>query len=201
GSTTAVFETDSGTIGLYGTALTGAGTGVWVQDGNLSFTTGQAGGIRIQGQGDGQAVLLRGAAFEAGAGGIEIVGEGTSLDTSGTGQVNLEGSTSMATSDGDFVVRSTSHIAFDSSNPITVSTQGGDITLNSRSQNGATGYIDLRGASLLSDGGDITIGGGSDPGVGYAVGASSGITNGVRFGDTTLRAGSGNIMVSGQGGT
>src|SRR5690606_6597345 len=42
GSTTAVFETDSGTIGLYGTALTGAGTGVWVQDGNLSFTTGQA---------------------------------------------------------------------------------------------------------------------------------------------------------------
>ncbi|WP_083851254.1 filamentous hemagglutinin N-terminal domain-containing protein [Pusillimonas noertemannii] len=201
GATTATFETDSGTILLHGTALTNAGTGVWVDGGNLSFTTGQAGGIRIEGRGDGEAVLINGAGLQAGEGGIEITGQTTSADIAGGGYVNFKGSSSFDTAGGDFIARSSSHIAFDSGSSITASTQGGDIILNSRSQNGETGYIDLRNASLLSAGGDIVAGGGSDPTRGYAVGASSGLTNGVRFGETTLSAGAGNITVNGQGGT
>src|SRR5690606_37582623 len=60
------------------------------------------------------------------------------------------------------------------------------VVLNSRAENGAVGYVDLRGGTIRSNGGNIVIGGGSDPTAGYAIGAGSGVTNGVRFGDTTL---------------
>src|SRR5690606_18643546 len=197
GATTALFETDSGTIALHGKALTDAGTGVWIDGGSLVFATGQAGGIRVQGQSDGQAVLINGAALQAGAGGIEVVGQGASPGASGNGYVDLKGATTLATAGGDFIVRSTSDIAFDSGNPVSVNTQGGDIILNSRSQNGETGYIDLRNAALMSGGGNIVAGGGSDPTAGYAIGPISG----VRFGGSVLSAGKGNIIVNSRGGS
>src|SRR5690606_20135529 len=156
------------------------------------------GGIDLHGTGAERAVRVRNAEMRAGAGGLLIEGTGTGP---GAGAVNFDGATAFDTAGGDFITRSTSHIAFDSGSPITVNTRGGDIILNSRSQDGETGYIDLRNASLLSGGGDIVAGGGSDPTSGYAIGADSGVTNGVRFGDTTLSAGAANITVSGQGGT
>src|SRR5690606_18569201 len=105
GATTASFETDSGVILLHGRALTSAGTGVWVDGGNLSFATGQEGGIQIQGRGDGEAVLINGAELRAGTGRIEIDGRTMNAGVIGGGYVNLKGASAFDTAGGDFITR------------------------------------------------------------------------------------------------
>src|SRR5690606_24788350 len=97
----------------------------------------EAGRIHLKGASqEGNAVRVRGVDMRAGAGGLLIEGGQLAPNTTG-GDIRFDGAMTIQTDGGDFIARSASHISFDSSNPITVTTRGGDIVLNSRSQNGA----------------------------------------------------------------
>ena len=95
--------------------------------------------------------------------------------------------------------------------PLSIITQGGDITFTSDADGNGDGAILLNTATLTSNGGNITLGGGYDPdGVGgtgcwdgadctanFARGISG--TNGIGMSDTTISSASGNIDFYGMG--
>lgn len=175
-----------------------------LKSGFSSITIGRADGtgtINLGSASFADKLVLRGGATSIAAGtyvfngGLDLAANGSV--TFGTGAVN------MMTSNDAVILASTQHIDFNeaSGSSASIATNGGAIVLNSRSGNGAAGYVDIRNTSLISGGGDITIGGGADPVTGYAIGAGTGMTNGVRFGGTTISSGAGNIVINGQGGT
>ena len=189
-------KTDSGSISLTGVSDSGNGLRLGSNVSNVLLQTG-TGSIHLSGStqtGLGISVV---AGFT-----LKTAGGDVALDSLGDLEI---ANASVATAGGDVTIRATRHIAFKGSAPSEITSAGGSIVLNARSSGAAQGYVDLRGATLLSSGGDIVIGGGTDPTSGYAIGAdtTSGgqITNGVRFGETVLDAGAGDIVVNGQGGT
>ena len=85
---------------------------------------------------------------------------------------------------------------------ITTSDGALDVILNADRDADQAGYILLAGAGIVTQGGDITLGGGADPATGFAYGLSGdGVTdNGVSLsGSDTLNAGGGNITIRGHG--
>jgi autotransporter-associated beta strand protein len=89
-----------------------------------------------------------------------------------------------------------------------LTTQGGNILLSSNSDSTAGGHIVVNKATLSSNGGDITLGGGAD-GSGYAEGTASAsglatwagtdLYKGIFFNASTLNAGGGDIEMRGKG--
>ena len=121
------------------------------------------------------------------------------LDLAANGNVSFPaGAVNISSTNRKIALAATGNIIFNASGSAAITTNGGAITLNARSGNDAAGYIDLRNTTLTSGGGNITIGGGSDPGTGYAIGAT---VNGVRLGGTTISSGAGNVVINGQSGT
>ncbi len=77
----------------------------------------------------------------------------------------------------------------------TISTSGGALTLNSDAFAAGSGNITLNSdSSLISNGGNIVLGGGADP----ATTAARGAVYGVRLNSATLNAGTGSISIRGQ---
>jgi filamentous hemagglutinin family protein len=87
---------------------------------------------------------------------------------------------------------------------ITSGTAKLNVVLNSASAGGATvGSVSMgSGAQIVSNGGNITIGGGADPTTGYATGGGS-TTIGFRMvgGGSLLSSGAGNILINAKGAT
>ncbi len=88
-----------------------------------------------------------------------------------------------------------------------VSSQGGNVTYDSNASDSGAGYVWLQGTSagagagITTNGGNITLSGGSNPATGYATGDSSTNGNGVTLDTVTLLSGGGNIVVRGQSAT
>jgi filamentous hemagglutinin family protein len=81
-----------------------------------------------------------------------------------------------------------------------ISTAGGNILLQSRYLDATTGWVDLKTATLTSNGGNITISGGSNTSTGYAIGNfANTFVPGVQLETTTINAGGGNILIRGTG--
>ncbi|MBD2459710.1 CHAT domain-containing protein [Oscillatoria sp. FACHB-1407] len=80
----------------------------------------------------------------------------------------------------------------------TLTTGGGDIVLNSDRDGNGAGAIALNGAQVNSNGGDIVLGGGTNPRTQAAVGDVNGV-RGVDLNGSTLNAGGGDISILGSG--
>lgn len=106
------------------------------------------------------------------------------------------------------VLRSTGNITVDS--VVTISSQGGDITLQSDSDASGVGSIrlgrsaDATAGTISSGGGDVTLSGGLDPTTGYAMASSDFVVSkpaaGVASFGFNVQAGGGAILVRGSSG-
>jgi filamentous hemagglutinin family protein len=80
-----------------------------------------------------------------------------------------------------------------------ITANGGNITLNADVDGSGAGAIVITKATLNSNGGNIILGGGSNPSTSPAVGTGEFIRIGVSLIGSTLNAGTGNISITGQG--
>lgn len=106
-----------------------------------------------------------------------------------------------ATGTGSVTLRSNNHINYSGSGDIT--TNGGSITLHSDYNNNNSGTIYLStGSSLVSNGGNITLGGGADPTTGIAAGTAT-YQKGISLNGATIdargTATGGHVILNGQG--
>jgi len=127
----------------------------------------------------------------------------------GTGTVTIDlidgaGKTNSSAGDvslGGAIISSA--VSVDSVNDIiingNITTSGGAIVLNSDTNGAGAGFININNATLTSNGGDITLGGGSNPLTTPAYGTNLDV-NGINLGNATLNAGGGNISLRGVGG-
>ncbi|WP_114652537.1 hypothetical protein [Polynucleobacter necessarius] len=102
---------------------------------------------------------------------------------------------------GDITVLATNHIQ--QTNATTITTAGGDVLFSSNSDGGVDGRINLsNGLTVTTNGGNITLGGGNSLGSGYAQGVgTSGLSEGLRIdGIVNLSSGNGNISLRGKSG-
>jgi filamentous hemagglutinin family protein len=76
-----------------------------------------------------------------------------------------------------------------------------NVTLNADRDSNGVGSISINGTTISTNGGDIILGGGSNPLTQPAVGTASGVGQGVYINNSTLNAGTGNISIRGIGGT
>ena len=145
-------------------------------------------------------------------GDINFTTSSGAINTSGTGGITIGSGLNLnmynyatnltASGTGAITLRANNSIEYDYG---TISTQGGAITLNSdRDASGAGNITVDYGAALLSNGGDITFGGGLNPLIGYAIGAASYPAWGVNFTNngglsSSVNAGGGNIVINGEG--
>ena len=92
---------------------------------------------------------------------------------------------------------------------VTITTQGGNVLLNSNTDDTAGGAIALDVATINTNGGDIVLSGGSDPFTGFAEGVNTATITGfsvqtpfkgIFFNGTTLNAAGGDIIMRGKGG-
>ena len=115
---------------------------------------------------------------------------------------------STFTSDDALVFKSKKSISTNTPS-VTITTQGGNVLLNSNTDDTAGGAIGLDLATINTNGGNITLSGGSDPFTGYAEGLNeSSITGfslqtpfkGIFLNGTALNAAGGDIILRGKGG-
>ena len=98
---------------------------------------------------------------------------------------------------GAVTLRANDRIVANSASSIT--TQGQAITLNADRDASGAGAISLTSATLTSNGGDITLGGGADPATTAAVGTAS-LPQGIALnGSSSIQSGAGAISLRGQG--
>lgn len=109
---------------------------------------------------------------------------GGTLDTSGGG------------AGGDVLVKALDTIFM--STLSTITTSGGDVTFWADSNADSSGAILLNRNTVMTGGGNITLGGGVDPATGNAIGMSF-YNNGISLSETTLNAAGGNISLRGIG--
>lgn len=179
----------------YDLSYTGAAGGMLTLEGDvIELGATGTGDLQITGTGalrinSGRTTL--GSGSYALANGIDIIANGNIL-LADNAKINI------STSGGDVRFAATGYVRFDAGQSTIIETNGGDITINARSDDSASGYVDLRNTTLDSGGGDITVGGGSNPLTGYAIAST---VNGVRFGGTTVKSAGGNIVVNGQSGS
>ena len=132
---------------------------------------------------------------------VQTNGSGSILLSAG-GDINFSHDIDFqAVGTGSVTLRANNDILYSGSGDI--STAGGAIVLNSDRDATSIGAISLgSGTQLLSNGGNITLGGGSTPSSGYAFGSSAS-TTGIRlFGATVDARGTtadGNIIMNGRG--
>ena len=134
------------------------------------------------------------------SGNIDITsGLGTAADVTIGGHITHSGGDAALTirADRDVLINSGINL---------ISTMGEmDITLNSRAGDGATGVVSLNNGAgpavtLNSNGGNITLGGGSNPATAPAIGRAGFMFGlGASIELSTVNAGGGNIIVNGQG--
>ena len=123
---------------------------------------------------------------------INTAGGDFNLSLSNNGTFTLP--ISVFTAGGDFRLNSTGTLAINSF----INTNSGGITLNSDRDNSGEGAIILNsGSQLLSNGGDIILGGGNDPLNNPARGTATNPV-GVSLDGTTLNSSTGNISIRGQ---
>ena len=129
--------------------------------------------------------------LNSGSGNVNIV--------NGSGNLGFINPLTINTTTGNVLMQATTDIS--ESGGGTITTQGGNIVLDSNSGGGTSGAISLGSNILNSNGGTIDLGGGS---------LTSGLTTGSAYGDgsyasgiylngTTLNAGSGNLTLAGHG--
>ncbi len=78
-----------------------------------------------------------------------------------------------------------------------------NLVLNANSDASGSGAVDLQSAAqITTNGGDLTIGGGSDPATTVALGLASGLHDGIRIqSGAQIQTGAGNIVMNGAGGS
>ena len=122
---------------------------------------------------------------------------------SGTGNLLFEGGNEISFSDELNLSSGTGYIRFNgnsiglSSLSMTVTTQGGDLIFNSNRDNSGSGALFLEG-NYNTNGGDLIMGGGTDPYTQNAVGYFS---QGVRLAYAFVHLGGGSLLANGSGGS
>ncbi|MCK9381104.1 MAG: filamentous hemagglutinin N-terminal domain-containing protein, partial [Sulfuritalea sp.] len=145
----------------------------------------------------GTSVTVTTGASGAEAGNLTVVGT-----TDVNGAVNINKSTGVTAS---LTLQAAGSIFMNAGSTIQATGAGNalNVTLNSRNNNGvatAAGAVVLDRATITTNGGNIILGGGSDPSTGSAVGTATD-QNGVFILGATLNSGGGNISILGQGQT
>ena len=185
-----------------GTALnTGSGDlAIRINDGT-GLTNGTAGDISLQTI---TAKSLTVEHFGKEIGWIKINAGATltnqsKLETT-NGEIFIEASIAVSEAGKGFTVQAGRNIFLDTASAAgSITTNGGEIVLNSDRDATDGGAIILRlGSSLKSNGGDIVLGGGANPRTGRAQGQGETIQHGVLLESATLDAGAGAILMRGE---
>ncbi|WP_374407787.1 autotransporter-associated beta strand repeat-containing protein [Hydrogenophaga sp.] len=206
GSTTV----QAGTLNLSGSLNRGAATASVNTATGATFTGSgivTAGTLALSGGGN---VSLSGANAVDAASGSGTLGS-VALNSSRLltmGNLSLGGPLTLSSDDGVVLngaisangavtLRANDRIVANSASSIT--TQGQAITLNADRDASGAGAISLTSATLTSNGGDITLGGGADPATTAAVGTAS-LPQGIALnGSSSIQSGAGAISLRGQG--
>ena len=154
-----------------------------VDTGSITFANTLT-GLRIGKDGNTAAVTIGGPT--AIAGDVSLYGGNVTIN---------DAVDTSSTNGGDVLLKATSMIFANSSGVIT--TDDGDVTLWADSDADSAGAIIFSG-TVSTGGGDIVMGGGTDPAADDAIGTSF-YNNGVSLSGTTLDAGGGNILLRGTG--
>ncbi len=119
----------------------------------------------------------------------------------GDGTIYLDGalSTGSGTETGSITLQAGLNILDVDSSTASITTQNRAITLNSDRDGAGGGAMYLEGTTITSNGGDITLGGGTDPSTTPALGSSNTFPIGIQLISSNLTAGGGNITLNGQG--
>ncbi len=205
---TRLLTTGAGTITLNGTG--GGGTtgnrGVYLTSANTEIRS-ENGAITLSGQGGGSSTTNEGI----------VIGGGAFVSATGTGTINLTGHAAAGTvqgillsqtaafntlrsAGGDVSLRSNQTIQLANAHIMSSTLQAFNIVLNADIDANASGRIALTTSNLMSYGGNITLGGGTNPLTGNAVGVA-GAVEGINLNASTLDAAGGNISLRGTGRT
>lgn len=207
-----------------GNANTISINGRWYETGNVALTAVngmnlsqemKAASLSITTTGNASDITLNSHLNTTGAGGISLNAKRNIIGSSdrnatanGTGSILLKAGNNIDMQAMYNLVSNTGGITLQADNSIiygrasdngNITTNGGNIVLNSDRDASGAGLIQLeKHATLTSNGGNITLGGGADPLTGYAKGDASRGT-GVTVSSAELLAGGGNILINGEG--
>lgn len=201
--------TGSGTVTIAGTGGSGATSttsnrGVYLTGTNTAVTTVN-GAISITGTGGGTAlsnegILVNGGALMSatGTGNITLTGHagGTTLQGLYLTQPSLMNT--ILSNGGTVTLRSNQGIQLGNTAILSPTAQAFNLILNSDLDASTGGFIGVYGSSLLTSGGNITLGGGADPTAYNAIGMV-GSDDGIIISTSTLNAAGGNISLRGTG--
>ena len=179
-----------GNIGVY---LTGAGTRVTSEDGDINILgIGRAAGSANYG-----VYSLSGAYLQTTSGDINITGNWG--DGYGIVVGNTTASNFIRTEDGNVNLVSDGAISLLKGNIVSTNGSLFNVTLNAdRDADASGGVIDINALSIITNGGDIVLGGGVDPVTGFAQGVSASATGAITIqGASLLHANGGDISIHG----
>ncbi len=131
---------------------------------------------------------------------IKSVSSGN-IRTNGTGNITLDaGRDVLLTHDIDLIAQGTGNISLKAKNDIdlntvTLTSNGGNITLHSDSDSSQAGAVDISNTTINTNNGNLTVGGGADPANNYAYGTTVSGNRGIRIINSTVNSGSGNISL------
>ena len=162
----------------------------------------------------GKTLFLGGNTVGTATAGNITVKSGTVLNTGnvtviGTGNITVAAAVTKSSGAADtLTLEAGNHVSDNTSSAITTSGNSLNIIMDSDTAGGATGGFISIASNITSGGGNITMGGNeANPasiaaGTGYAVGSNSNNTQyGIYINGATVNAGSGLIIMNGQGGT